>query len=371
MNEIVTAVARGGVLYFRQRAAVTWLRARVRRAQAHWRAQDGAEEFLVEWGCRVLGKITPSELRAALLLQRTSRGFLARCQYHVLINAIIDKVFDMSTGRYYYVNRRTGAVAWEAPRGMGSEPMLTPRSFRTQLGQRGRERTEFRRERSKAQRQAKGGYKAADAALVLQCAMRMALARHHFKQLLASCFEPGFDETSGNDFFTHRVTGEVTIERPAILDRHGVTEILSPRTLARKQKAEAKDLRDYSRNRKMKLQEARRTEVQQARAVAVAQRGGLTAAEAATRIQSRFRSFLAHRLLLTTARACFRLEYDSGSGRYYYVNLSTGIAQWHKPLIMGEEEIEFDYAGAGFRGRHTGRGGGALVIQPRVRALAR
>jgi len=25
---------------------------------------------------------------------------------------------------------------------------------------------------------------------------------------------------------------------------------------------------------------------------------------------------------------------------------------------MGEEEIEFDYAGAGFRGRHTGQGGG-------------
>jgi hypothetical protein len=314
MNEMVVAVACSGVVYVRQRKAVTWLRARVQRAQAHWRQQDVAEEFLVSWGCRVLGKSTPSELRAAVQLQRVSRGFLARRQYHVLINALIDKVFDMSTGRYYFVNKRTGVVSWSPPAGMGSEPMLTPRSFRTQLAQQGRERTEFRGERCKAQRQARGGFKADEAALVIQCAMRSALARNHFKQLLAVCFDKEYDNISGQDFFINKVTGATTVEQPAILERAGLTDLLSPRTLMKKQKAETKALRDYTRNRKITAQVQKSVAAQQARARAVERRGGLTTAEAAVRIQSQWRSCCARKLLLAMARARFRLEYDATGG---------------------------------------------------------
>ena len=43
------------------------------------------------------------------------------------------------------------------------------------------------------------------------------------------------------------------------------------------------------------------------------------------------------------ARQVYKLEFDESSGKYYYANVKTGEATWSKPLIMGSEDIEFDY----------------------------
>ena len=197
LSEIVTAASFAGVLYHRQLRAIKWLRARAVRAKAHSLRQDICHEFLVAWGCRVLGHSTPGELRAAATIQRLARIRLARKAYRVLLNAVIDKVFDMSTGRYYFVNKRTGEVQWQTPVGMGSEPMLTPRSFRSAQTQLNKDRVEFARERAKAQRQARGGYTADEAALVIQRASRTSLARRHFKQMINGTLEKIFDEQTG------------------------------------------------------------------------------------------------------------------------------------------------------------------------------
>ena len=60
------------------------------------------------------------------------------------------------------------------------------------------------------------------------------------------------------------------------------------------------------------------------------------------------------------ARQVYKLEFDESSGKYYYANVKTGEATWSKPLIMGSEDIEFDYGSNTLKGRHADPGGAGL-----------
>ena len=63
------------------------------------------------------------------------------------------------------------------------------------------------------------------------------------------------------------------------------------------------------------------------------------------------------------ARQVYKLEFDESSGKYYYANVKTGEATWSKPLVMGSEDIEFDYGSNTLKGRHADPGGvGAIDV---------
>ena len=129
LSELVDAAARAGVVHDRQSIALEWLRERARTALEHTEMVMAAKKFLFGWGCFVLAKATPEEKAAALLLQQQFRAKIARRQMRMLMNSVTDKVWDEQSQRFYYFNKRTGEVSWEKPLCMGSEEMLTPRSF--------------------------------------------------------------------------------------------------------------------------------------------------------------------------------------------------------------------------------------------------
>ena len=282
LGEVVMAVSFGAVLYHRQFAAVTWLRERSARALVHCRRQDSAREFLVTWGCRVLGHSTPAEVRASKVLQRVFRACLAKMEYRVLINAVIDKVFDHNAQRYYYVNKKTGEVQWRQPVGMGKEEMLTPRSFRAKESQKHKDRAEFALERRKAQRMARGGFSIDEAALLLQRMGRGKIARSRFGVRVNEAWEVHQDDRTGEDYYHDRIRNTTTYDKPILLhDR----ELLSPRSLEEQKKEDAAALKQYTTQRKLNWQAEAAWEAQQQRQRRYMRSGGLTEKRAATIIQ--------------------------------------------------------------------------------------
>jgi hypothetical protein len=70
-----------------------------------------------------------TEEEGAKLIQGLFRSRLARRRLHQMLMSVYQKVFDPTTGRYYYFNKQTGKVTWNTPQGLTEDELLTPRSF--------------------------------------------------------------------------------------------------------------------------------------------------------------------------------------------------------------------------------------------------
>jgi hypothetical protein len=103
----------------------------------------------------------------------------------------------------------------------------------------------------------------------------------------------------------------VTWDKPAVL---GDGDVMSPRTFAAKEKADADALHKYTNHRKLVAQANAHAEVADKRHAIEEARGGMSEKAAATRIQATWRMYEARVLLLSMAEKLFKLEYDSATG---------------------------------------------------------
>lgn len=174
-----------------------------------------------------------TEAEAATLVQRQFRTRIARKHFRLLLNSTIDKVYDESSGLYYYFNKKSGAVTWDKPKGMGDQELLTPRSFAAKAEEEGKAQEEFIRNRkldaqeaeraqAKAARAAKfaklDASAAEDAAArVLQGCWRMRSARNGVVELIRSMYKLCYDPSSGKYYYLNTRTNEAKWEKPLLL----------------------------------------------------------------------------------------------------------------------------------------------------------
>ena len=63
---------------------------------------------------------------------------------------------------------------------------------------------------------------------------------------------------------------------------------------------------------------------------------------AATRIQGVFRKRKALSNIRAAVRSVYEKHYDTESGQYFYFNRITEQPAWHKPYLLGEEDVVFN-----------------------------
>ena len=116
-------------------------------------------------------------LRAATRLQAIWRGHHERDKIHRLVERIFEKVFDQSSGKYYYFNSMTNTSQWNKPRLM-----------------------EYHQE--------------GDAATKIQSIWRGYIARTKFSSVVENIYEKTIDIGSGREFYFNKLTNESRWDRP-------------------------------------------------------------------------------------------------------------------------------------------------------------
>jgi hypothetical protein len=312
MSELCDAAARAGVVHERQKVALAYLLLKAKNALVHVAACEKAKTFLFGWGCFVLAKATPEEKAAALLMQRQFRARIARRQLRMLLNSVTDKVYDPNSGRHYYFNKRTGEVSWEKPLVMGTEELLTPRSFKAEQKKQSEEAKNFRMERRKAQRAARGGFSDKEAAIMVQRNFRTRISRRHYLVLLNATIDKVYDENSESYYYYNKQSGEVNWTKPHAWKEE--EEIMTPRTFAATQEKEVASMKEYTQQRKRDHQKEEEEIAKAARKKAIEDAGGMTEDIAARIIQSMAKKRRAYNFIVDVIKQTYKLTYDAASG---------------------------------------------------------
>lgn len=147
------------------------------------------------------------EDEAASLIQGLYRSRKAREMVKQLALLAFERVYDESTGFYFYFNRQTGESSWEAPKLAGMNA-YTPRSRKRFQAQ------EMKRKEGTLKNHA--SMTKDEAARSIQGLYRNRKARQYLYTLLNSIYEKGYDE-EGNVFYYNHKTGESSWSKPVLL----------------------------------------------------------------------------------------------------------------------------------------------------------
>lgn len=120
--------------------------------------------------------------KAAVRLQAIWRGHHERNRVHDLVERIFEKVFDQSSGKYFYFNTMTNTSHWEKPRLMRYHQEI-------------------------------------DSAIRIQSVWRGCLARSKISKVLESVYEKSIDNESGREFYFNKLTNTSRWTRPAFVRR--------------------------------------------------------------------------------------------------------------------------------------------------------
>merc|ERR1712167_84359 len=117
----------------------------------------------------------------------------------------------------------------------------------------------------------------------------------------------------------------------------GEVEMLTPRSFAEKEETEHAELRAVTTARKMKNQKAAQEQATLERRQMIDDAGGLTRDQAALLLQGLYRRHKARARLVDQCRSIFKLEYDSDSGKYYYVDIRTDDVLGRSPCSWAQK----------------------------------
>ena len=249
---------------------------RMRRARKIKKAEDMTDE------------------EAAMKLQGMWRARQARLAIKRMLRDVWMKVYDESSGGWYYFNKVTHESSWEKPKLLGSSDLAkTPRH--------------------KTPRQATAPRKLAhemtdeEAATKLQGMWRTRQARMAIKRMLRDVWMKVFDESTGGWYYWNKVTHESSWEKPMLLRASSLRE--TPRDVRRKKVRKIKKAED------------------------------MTDEEAASKLQAMWRTRRSRWLLREMVKRLWTKVPD-GNGNFYYYNQQTGESKWTKPLLLDHHDVD-------------------------------
>uniref|UniRef100_K3WKB7 WW domain-containing protein n=1 Tax=Globisporangium ultimum (strain ATCC 200006 / CBS 805.95 / DAOM BR144) TaxID=431595 RepID=K3WKB7_GLOUD len=238
------------------------------------------------------------EYAAALCIQRMLRVRAARDHMRRLISSVYEKIWDATTGRFYYHNTQSKQVSWERPRWVNDADLGTPRT----------------RQQRQQQRDAKALLHRAmtpeHAATLVQRAYRR---KRGFETLLMLCravYERIYDPNQDAYYYHNTRTKQTTWEKPAVL-RNAQADVFTPRTRQKQQQLET--LAHLGDTRKPRV---------------------WTQDTAVVCLQGLFRKRQAQRALHARLAQVYRKALDPDSGLFYYVNVETQAVSWEPPALV-------------------------------------
>jgi hypothetical protein len=253
-----------------------------------------------------------AQLHAARVLQGFWRIATAKKMVQTRTRLMWGKVLDVSTNKYYYVNRRTGKTQWEKPKTF----------YGADLGEIGNYPRVLSIELSEY-----------EAARKIVGMFHVRRARQMIRTMVDRIWRVIVDRKSGRKYYYNTLTLKTQWKRPHMMgsERDDVKRTLradDPRIARAGAAAEAA-------SRSRVASESWQPELKE----------GLPKAPdadvhfAATVIQSRWRAAWARRACRLAMKQVLRKTWDSSYECYYYYNPRTGFSSWTKPLLLGNEDV--------------------------------
>lgn len=224
--------------------------------------------------------------------------------------------FDGDEGRFFYLDLETGDTSWDRPAEILE--FAIPLSPKTQMAY-----DVFERQRHVGglDRRKKAEHLSPDeAALTIQCGFRCTKAAKLAKFKARIVYKKAFDEGTGGNYYWNPRTERSAWIKPKLLGSDDVR--MTPRTR----------LPDEG----MANPDGARPKVRQA----------LNATTAATLVQCFVRLLKARGAARLRCRAIMTKVIDEETAYPYYFNTITGQSQWHKPLILGDEDLDISSVSA-------------------------
>eukprot|EP00946_MAST-07B_sp_MAST-7B-sp1_P004333 g4333.t1 len=264
---------------------------------------------------RVLAKdLSPDQ--AASMLQGMWRARKARRMLYKLLAKNIEKVWDEENKRFYYVNKKTGAVDWEKPKVLKNDDVdPTPRS-RALAEAAG---VDVPPPHPKTPRVLAKDLSPDQAASMLQGMWRARKARRMLYKLLAKNIEKVWDEELKRFYYYDKRKNVVTWEKPGILGKDDIDP--TPRSRAA---AELAGLKVPPKHKKTPRVFAK----------------DLSPDQAASMLQGMWRARKARRMLYKLVSSNYEKLWDAGRKKFYYVNKRTGHVDWLKPKVLKADDID-------------------------------
>ena len=141
---------------------------------------------------------------------------------HKLLSKKFEKVWDASSQKFYYVDKRDGTVSWEKPKAMGNEDV--PITART-AAQAGIPYIEHRTPRKLAKDMTDE-----EAAIMIQRQWAARKARLSIRKMIAQVYQKVYDSETKQFYYYNTRTGESRFDKPVLLGSSDIN--LTPRSMA-------------------------------------------------------------------------------------------------------------------------------------------
>jgi hypothetical protein len=218
--------------------------------------------------------------------------------------------FDRDQGRFFYLNNGSGATSWDRPAEILE--FAIPLSPRTQMAYDVFERNRVvggLDRRKKAEHMSP-----AEAAIIIQCAFRGVQAFKLAKWKARRVYKKAFDETTGGTYYWNPRTERSAWIKPRLLGSDDVK--MTPRS---------------------RMPDAGIANPDGSKPIVVQ---AWSSKRAATAVQCFVRLLQARRTARKRCREVMQKIIDEETKYPYYYNTMTGAAQWHKPRILGVEDLD-------------------------------
>ncbi|KAE9020282.1 hypothetical protein PF005_g6646 [Phytophthora fragariae] len=276
---------------------------------------------------------------AARIVQHAYRCYRGRQFMRRILRSRIKKLWDATTGRYYYYNATTKESSWEKPRLLlhdeGDDEIQGPKVGRgdTSTNAQGRRRHAVKLRPEKFNNEEA-------AARTIQALYRRFATRKMMLELLSRRYRKLRDPVSGQPYYYDSVAGAATWFKPAVLgdydlelfdDSGTVSEsgkrkstLIAPQSTAFHAVAKLPRISERARQKrhKRRLQRLRQ----------------MSRDEAASRLQRMWRTRRAKKELRELLFDAYEKIFDPTTEHFYYYNRKTGVAKWEKPaLLVGDD----------------------------------
>ena len=229
--------------------------------------------------------------QAATMVQNAWRRKVARREIQRMIREQWQKFKDKKSGKFYYMNVRTGRVTWTKPKILGDKDI---------------EKISHGKRKGAHKPKRKPRFTAAElttdeAARVLQGCYRNRQARKLLRRMVREQYKKVKDPATGKFYYYNTRTKVSHWTKPKFL---GDDDLDKPE----------------SRTPRFRHWE-------------------LTSDEAARHLQGAWRAKVARRRIRVMVRNQYRKKWDDKKQKFYYYNKRTKTSHWTKPLCLGSEDL--------------------------------
>ncbi|ETO80364.1 hypothetical protein F444_05120 [Phytophthora nicotianae P1976] len=267
---------------------------------------------------------------AARIVQRAYRCHRGREFMRRILRSRIKKLWDATTGRYYYYNAATKESSWEKPRLLlnDADDDLGPKVGRHL------EPTHGRRRVAVALRPGKFHNEEA-AARTIQALYRRFATRKKLLEIITRRYRKMLDPVSGQPYYYDSVSGTATWFKPAVFGDYDL-DLFNDSTVSPSGRRESTLVAPqsstlYAVSKLPRISERARLKRHKRRLQRLRQ---MSRDEAASRLQRVWRTRRAKDELRELLFDAYEKIYDPTTEHFYYYNRKTGIAKWERPALL-------------------------------------